>query len=413
MEYSHIIVRYGELTLKSGNRNEFLKKLTKNIRYNLQDLSGFHIQTKRDRMYIHLDNNEDIEEIIKKLKRIPGIHNFSPVLRSSLDIEEAKKVIDNLLQTKLDKEYTFKIQTKRPNKNFEFHTNELNNIFGSHVLVNYKNLKVNVKKPDFIINVEVRSEGIFIFTDFIKGAGGFPVNTSSKALLLLSGGIDSPVATHTLQVKGVEVEMIHFQSPPFTSQDALQKIFDLTIKLSEVVGKIKIHVVNFTKLQTEIVKRVPSNYTMTSTRRFMLRIAEEIAKKEGCLALATGESLGQVASQTLESMNCINEVTNLPILRPLLTMDKVDIIKIAQEINTLEISNLPFEDCCTIFTPKTPKTRPRLEKIKEYEARDDYSDLIEETLASVETYIFDKNGQVITKDMREEKVSNDNFTDLL
>ncbi len=413
MEYSHIIVRYGELTLKSGNRNEFLKKLTKNIRYNLQDLSGFHIQTKRDRMYIHLDNNEDIEEIIKKLKRIPGIHNFSPVLRSSLDTEEAKKVIDNLLQTKLDKEYTFKIQTKRPNKNFEFHTNELNNIFGSHVLVNYKNLKVNVKKPDFIINVEVRSEGIFIFTDFIKGAGGFPVNTSSKALLLLSGGIDSPVAAHTLQVKGVEVEMIHFQSPPFTSQDALQKIFDLTIKLSEVVGKIKIHVVNFTKLQTEIVKRVPSNYTMTSTRRFMLRIAEEIAKKEGCLALATGESLGQVASQTLESMNCINEVTNLPILRPLLTMDKVDIIKIAQEINTLEISNLPFEDCCTIFTPKAPKTRPRLEKIKEYEARDDYSDLIEETLTSVETYIFDINGQVITKDMREEKVSNDDFTDLL
>ena len=413
MEYSHIIVRYGELTLKSGNRNEFLKKLTKNIRYNLQDLSGFHIQTKRDRMYIHLDNNEDIEEIIKKLKRIPGIHNFSPVLRSSLDTEEAKKVIDNLLQTKLDKEYTFKIQTKRPNKNFEFHTNELNNIFGSHVLVNYKNLKVNVKKPDFIINVEVRSEGIFIFTDFIKGAGGFPVNTSSKALLLLSGGIDSPVAAHTLQVKGVEVEMIHFQSPPFTSQDALQKIFDLTIKLSEVVGKIKIHVVNFTKLQTEIVKRVPSNYTMTSTRRFMLRIAEEIAKKEGCLALATGESLGQVASQTLESMNCINEVTNLPILRPLLTMDKVDIIKIAQEINTLEISNLPFADCCTIFTPKAPKTRPRLEKIKEYEARDDYSDLIEETLASVETYIFDINGQVITKDMREEKVSNDDFTDLL
>ena len=413
MEYSHIIVRYGELTLKSGNRNEFLKKLTKNIRYNLQDLSGFHIQTKRDRMYIHLDNNEDIEEIIKKLKRIPGIHNFSPVLRSSLDTEEAKKVIDNLLQTKLDKEYTFKIQTKSPNKNFEFHTNELNNIFGSHVLVNYKNLKVNVKKPDFIINVEVRSEGIFIFTDFIKGAGGFPVNTSSKALLLLSGGIDSPVAAHTLQVKGVEVEMIHFQSPPFTSQDALQKIFDLTIKLSEVVGKIKIHVVNFTKLQTEIVKRVPSNYTMTSTRRFMLRIAEEIAKKEGCLALATGESLGQVASQTLESMNCINEVTNLPILRPLLTMDKVDIIKIAQEINTLEISNLPFEDCCTIFTPKAPKTRPRLEKIKKYEARDDYSDLIEETLASVETYIFDINGQVITKDMREEKVSNDDFTDLL
>ena len=246
--------------------------------------------------------------------------------------------------------------------------------------------------------------------------GGFPVNTSSKALLLLSGGIDSPVAAHTLQVKGVEVEMIHFQSPPFTSAEALQKIFDLTIKLSEVVGKIKLHVVNFTKLQTEIVKRVPSNYTMTSTRRFMLRIAEEVAKKEGCLAIATGESLGQVASQTLESMNCINEVTNLPILRPLLTMDKVDIIKIAQEIETLEISNLPFEDCCTIFTPKAPKTKPRLEKIKAYEARDDYSDLIAETLDSVQTYLFDKNGRVITQDMREQEVKKEekeDFSDLL
>ena len=388
MEYSHIIIRYGELTLKSGNRNEFLKKLTKNIRYNLKGLEGFHIQTKRDRMYIHLDSNKNVEQIMSKLKKVPGIHNFSPVLRAKLDVEDAKKVIDNLLQTKLDKEYTFKIQTKRPNKNF-------------------------VKQPDFVINVEVRSEGIFIFTDFIKGVGGFPVNTSSKALLLLSGGIDSPVAAHTLQVKGVEVEMIHFQSPPFTSQEALQKIFDLTIKLSEVVGKIKLHVVNFTKLQTEIVKRIPSNYTMTSTRRFMLRIAEEVAYKEGCLAIATGESLGQVASQTLESMNCINEVTNLPVLRPLLTMDKVDIIKIAQDIDTLEISNLPFEDCCTIFTPKAPKTRPRLEKIKSYEARDDYSELIEETLASVKTYLFDKNGQVITKDISEDKVVKEDFSDLL
>jgi len=170
---------------------------------------------------------------------------------------------------------------------------------------------------------------------------------------------------------------------------------------------------NFTKLQTEIVKRIPSNYTMTSTRRFMLRIAEEVAYKEGCLAIATGESLGQVASQTLESMNCINEVTNLPVLRPLLTMDKVDIIKIAQDIDTLEISNLPFEDCCTIFTPKAPKTRPRLEKIKSYEARDDYSELIEETLVSVKTYLFDKNGQVITKDISEDKVFKEDFSDLL
>lgn len=238
-------------------------------------------------------------------------------------------------------------------------------------------------------------------------------------MLLLSGGIDSPVAAHTLQVKGVEVEMIHFQSPPFTSNDALNKIFELTKKLCEVVGKIKIHVVNFTELQTEIVKRIPANYTMTSTRRFMLKIAESIAKRENCLAIATGESLGQVASQTVESMNCINEVTNMPVLRPLLTMDKVDIIKIAQNIETLEISNLPFEDCCTIFTPKAPKTKPKLEKIKEYEARDDYSDILERTLLSVKTYLFDKNGQVITKEdielenQKSEEFEEENFADLL
>lgn len=416
MEYSHIIVRYGELTLKSGNRNEFLRKLTKNIKLNLKSYKGYHIQTKRDRMYIHLDSNEYIDDILAKLKKIPGIHTFSPVLRAKLDLEEAKIVIDNLLQSKLDKEYKFKIQTKRPNKNFTYNTNELNNIFGSYVLKNYTNLKVDVRNPDFVINVEVRSEGIFIFTDFIKGSGGFPVNTSSKALLLLSGGIDSPVAAHTLQVKGVEVEMIHFQSPPFTSQDALDKIFKLTQVLSEVVGTIRIHVVNFTKLQTEIVKRIPSNYTMTSTRRFMLKIAEKVAQKENCLAIATGESLGQVASQTLESMNCINSVTNIPVLRPLLTMDKIDIIKIASEIGTYEISNLPFEDCCTIFTPKAPKTKPKLEKIVEYESRDDYSDLINITLSDIQTYLV--NTRSITKENSSEIIEHkntedNNFIDLL
>ncbi|MBF0713482.1 tRNA 4-thiouridine(8) synthase ThiI [Gemella sp. GH3] len=413
MEYSHIIVRYGELTLKSGNRNEFLKKLTKNIKLNLKEYKGYHIQTKRDRMYINLDSNQYINEILSKLKIIPGIHTFSPVLKSKLDVEDAKLNISKLLDTKLDKNYTFKIQTKRPNKNFKYNTNELNNIFGGYVLSKYKNLSVNVKKPDFIVNVEVRSEGIFIFTDFIKGVGGFPVNTSSKALLLLSGGIDSPVAAHMLQVKGVEVDMLHFQSPPFTSEDALEKIFSLAKQLSKVIGTVRVNVVNFTKLQTEIVKRIPSNYTMTSTRRFMLKIAEEIAMKEDCLALATGESLGQVASQTLESMHCINNVTTLPVLRPLLTMDKVDIIKIATQIGTYEISNLPFEDCCTIFTPKAPKTKPKLEKILEYENRDDYSDLLLETVNSVKTYLINKDSVILLTSENEEKSEEDDFSTLL
>lgn len=411
MEYSHIIIRYGELTLKSGNRNEFLKKLTKNIKLNLKEYSGYHIQTKRDRMYINLENNDCIVQILEKLKKIPGIHNFSPVLKSKLNIEDAKLIIDKLLENKKNKEYKFKIQTKRPNKNFQYNTNELNNLFGSYVLKNYSNLSVDVKNPDFIINIEIRSEGIFVFTDFIKGIGGFPVNTSSKVMLLISGGIDSPVAAHMLQVKGVEVEMIHFQSPPFTSTDALNKIFELSKKISEVVGTVKLHVVNFTKLQTEIVKNIPSNYTMTSTRRFMLRIAETLALKENCLALATGESLGQVASQTLESMNCINNVTNLPVLRPLLTMDKIDIIKIANKIGTYEISNLPFEDCCTIFTPKSPKTKPKLDKILQYEKDFNSDYLITETLLNVESYLINKLN--VIKVNTEEKLSSDNFNNLL
>lgn len=412
MEYSHIIIRYGELTLKSGNRNEFLRKLSKNIKLNLKNIKGYHLQTKRDRMYIHLTDNESINEILLKLKKIPGIHNFSPVKRATLDVENAKEKIDELLQSKLNNYYKFKIQTKRPNKNFKYNTNELNNIFGTHVLKKYNNLKVDVKNPDFIINVEVRSEGIFIFTDFIKGVGGFPVNTSSKVLMLLSGGIDSPVASHMLQVKGVEVELIHFQSPPYTSAEALNKIFDLAKKLSEVVGTIKLHVINFTKLQTEIIKNIPANYTMTSTRRFMMKIATEIARKEECLAIATGESLGQVASQTLESMNCINEVTNLPILRPLLTMDKIDIIKIANQIGTYEISNLPFEDCCTIFTPKAPKTKPKLEKIVYYESKYNYDDTFAETIKSVKSYLINNN-KITSLEEKEEEKEEENFDNLL
>lgn len=414
MEYSHIVVRYGELTLKSGNRNDFLKKLTKNIKLNFKNFKNYHIQTKRDRMYIFLDDNLYIKEILNKLKIIPGIHSFSPVLKGKLNIEEAKMNIDKLLSEKTKQNYKFKIQTKRANKNFEKNTNELNNIFGSYVLNNYKNLKVDVKNPDFIINVEVRSEGIFIFTDIIKGVGGFPVNTSSKVLLLLSGGIDSPVACRLLQNKGVEVEMIHFQSPPFTSKEALEKIFTLSKKLSEIVGTIKLYVINFTKLQTEIVKNIKSNYTMTSTRRHMLKIADKLSKKENIYAIATGESLGQVASQTLESMQCINEVTNMPILRPLLTMDKIDIIKIAESIGTYKISNLPFEDCCTIFTPKAPKTKPKLEKILKYEKEQEniFNSLVDECLETKKTYLINQDSINLLED-KKETIEEDDFKELL
>ena len=384
MEYSHIIIRYGELTLKSGNRNEFLKKLTKNIRYNLKGLEGFHIQTKRDRMYIHLDSNKNVEQIISKLKKVPGIHNFSPVLRAKLDVEDAKKVIDNLLQTKLDKEYTFKIQTKRPNKNFEFHTNELNNIFGSHVLINYKNLKVNVKQPDFIINVEVRSEGIFIFTDFIKGVGGFPVNTSSKALLLLSGGIDSPVAAWMMAKRGMMIEAIHFHSYPYTSPRAQQKVEDLCATLAGYMGTIRMHVVNLLPIQEEIVKNCPEEETTLLVRRFMMRIAESIAIRKKDMMLITGEDLGQVASQTAEALVVTDSVVKMPVMRPLIAMDKVDIMDKAKEIGTYDISIQPYEDCCTVFLPKHPVTKPKLSKIEKSEEALDVEALVSAAVDSAE-----------------------------
>jgi tRNA uracil 4-sulfurtransferase len=323
------------------------------------------------------------------LEKIFGIQSFSPVVKVAQDTEEINQAGLALVQKSFTPGKTFKVSARRADKKFSMDTNELNYEVGSYILRNMDGLKVDVKNPDINLNVEVRKEGVYLSSEIYQGSTGMPVGASGKAMLMLSGGIDSPVAGYLTMKRGVEIEAVHFHSPPFTSERAKQKVIDLSKKLSAFSGKVKLHIVPFTKIQQTIHDQVPENYTMTSTRRMMLRIADEIREKNEGLALVTGESLGQVASQTLESMQAINDVTNTPVLRPLIAMDKLEIIDIAQKIDTHDISILPYEDCCTIFTPPAPKTRPKKDKVTYYESFVDFDTLIKEAVEGTETITID------------------------
>jgi thiamine biosynthesis protein ThiI len=336
-------------------------------------------------MYILL-NGENGEGIIEKLKILPGIQSFSPVIKTSLELEEVKEAALQLFLNKYKVGDTFKISTRRANKEYPLDTGQLNYSLGSHILQNVPDLKVDVKNPTIDVQVEVRIEAVYLSIETIMGAGGMPIGSSGKAMLMLSGGIDSPVAGYMAMKRGVEIEAVHFFSPPFTSERSKQKVVELAEKLSLLNGGyFTLHIVPFTAIQQLIQKQIPENYTMTATRRMMLRITDEIRRRFEGLAIVTGESLGQVASQTLESMLAINDVTSTPILRPLITMDKSEIIEIAKRIDTHPISIQPYEDCCTVFVPAAPKTKPKLEKVQYYESFVDFELLIQEAVDKVET----------------------------
>jgi len=384
MEYDRILIRYGEISTKGRNRNKFVDKLRKSIRLALSPFPKIKIEASRDRMYVLL-NGENHEEIIVALKKIFGIQSLSPAIKVERDIEKMKEAALTLVNSLYEKGKTFKITAKRSDKGFELDTDGINQTFGEHILKNIDGITVDVKNPDINLKIEVRKEAVYLSSENIQGAGGLPVGSSGKAMLMLSGGIDSPVAAYMAMKRGLEIEAVHFFSPPFTSERAKEKVIDLSKRLAEVYGSMTVHIVPFTDVQQAIREQIPENYTMTTTRRFMLRITDEIMKKREGLAIITGENLGQVASQTLESMYAINEVTNTPILRPLLTMDKNDIIKIAKEIDTYDISIRPFEDCCTIFVPASPKTKPRREKVQHYESFFDFDPLITEAVEETET----------------------------
>jgi tRNA uracil 4-sulfurtransferase len=396
MEYERILIRYGEISTKGRNRNKFVEKLRKSVRIALAPFPNVKVEASRDRMYVLL-NGEHCEGIIGKLKNIFGIQSFSPAIKIDRDIEVLKQSSLELVGSLYQEGQTFKVTPKRSDKTFELDTDGINHTIGGHLLQNISGIKVDVKNPDINLRIEVRKEAIYLSCETIQGAGGLPIGSSGKAMLMLSGGIDSPVAGYLAMKRGLEIEAVHFFSPPFTSERSKEKVIDLSKMLAEIYGSMTLHIVPFTAIQQTIREQIPENYSMTSTRRMMLRITDEIRKKHEGLAIITGESLGQVASQTLESMYAINDVTNTPLLRPLITMDKTDIIKIAQEIDTLEISNRPFEDCCTIFVPASPKTKPKREKVQRYESFFDFEPMIHEAVKETETLVIKPDNKQLSE----------------
>jgi len=383
MQYDHILIRYGEMSLKGKNIRSFIRTLQENLHAKLQDFPEIKVERTQGRMFILL-NGQDPDPIIEICKNVFGIYSLSLAIKVENEINSIKEAALKALKNKTEAK-TFKVNARRVNKNFPYGSQEMDQLLGAHLLRNTEGIKVDVHEPDMEIKVEVRHEATYITSETILGSGGLPVGTAGKSLLLLSGGIDSPVAGYLAMKRGVQLEAIHFHSPPYTSERAKQKVLDLTKKLTNYGKAINVHIVPFTKLQQEIFREMPDGHAMTIMRRMMFRIAEAVAIDRNILSLTTGESLGQVASQTMESMNVINEVTSLPILRPLVAMDKEEAVEISKQIDTYDISILPYEDCCTIFVPKSPKTKPRRDKVNEFESRYNFSESIKEAIDGIET----------------------------
>ncbi len=383
MHYTEIMVRYGELSTKGKNKKDFIRQLGRNVRAVMHQFPAVQVKAQRDRLHVDL-NGEDDQKVMTALQGVFGIETLYPSIKVDKDIDAIKQTALEMAKQQFHAGATFKINTRRQDKHFELHTNDINNILGDYILENIDGIKVDVKHPDIAIRVEVRMNGAFLSSETIHGAGGLPVGTGGRATMMLSGGIDSPVATYLAMKRGVKIDMIHFYSPPYTSEQALNKAKQLTSVLAKYSGNIQFIQVPFTEIQETIKEKVPEGYLMTIQRRMMLRIAAEITKMRHCTGVFTGEALGQVASQTLESMLAINDVTTMPVLRPLVSMDKTEIIKISEKIATYDLSILPYEDCCTIFTPPAPKTRPDLKRSREFENYIDVDGLMKKAIDNIE-----------------------------
>lgn len=382
-----ILIKYGELTTKKANRNLFINTLYQNILESLKE-ENIKIEKNRVRMFIEPLEDQKIEPIIDKLTKIFGIHSIVIANQSDNNIESIKQNILEIIKN-IDFK-TFKVETKRSNKNFPIPSMEFNNIIGGLLLKNIPNIKVDVHNPEYTLKIEIRENNTYIYGAEIKGAGGYPVGVAGKGILMLSGGIDSPVAGYLAMKRGIKIECLYFESPPHTSVMAKNKVKQLVEKLSAYQPDIKLHIINFTNIQENIYKNINPDYMITIMRRMMYRISEQMINKRKCLILINGESVGQVASQTLPSMRVINSVTNIPVIRPVACLDKLEIIDIAKKIDTYETSILPYEDCCTIFLPKHPVINPKLEKCITYEKSFDYQSLIEEAIQTSETISIKK-----------------------
>ena len=378
-----ILIKYGELSTKKGNRNFFINTLYRMINEKLKNFD-VKIFKDRSRMYIEF-HDEDLDKIKEKLDSVFGIHMYHIAYIVDTNVEAIKELLISLVGNMDFK--TFKVEVKRSDKSFSMHSQEMNRFLGGVVLKNKDNISVDVHNPDVLIKVEVRENHSYIYFNAYKGAGGYPLGSQPRGLLMLSGGIDSPVAGYLAMRRGVPIDCVYFEAVPHTSLEARNKVIELSRKLAKYAVDINLHIVNFTKIQEEIYKNCHPNYCITIMRRMMYRIMEKLAKKYNALAIINGESVGQVASQTLTSMSVINEVTNMPVLRPVCCFDKLEIIDLAKKIDTYDISILPYEDCCTVFVPKHPVINPSLEQAKKEEEKFDFLPLIDEVLENINTIV--------------------------
>ena len=367
-----ILIKYGELTTKGANRNLFINTLYNNIK---KALENYNVRIIKNRVRMFIETEDNLDEIVNILKNIFGIHSIVVATRVNTNTIEIES---NVLEIAKNIEFkTFKVETSRTDKKFPISSMDFSKRIGSLILRNIPDIKVDVHNPEYLLEIEIREDYTYIYHKEISGIGGYPVGVAGKGLLMLSGGIDSPVAGYLAMKRGIKIECVYFESPPHTSLMAKNKVKKLVEELTKYNPSITLHVVKFTDIQEAIYKNIDPTYMITIMRRMMYRIAEKIMEKEGCLCLINGESVGQVASQTLTSMSVINAVTNVPVIRPVACLDKLEIIDISRKIGTYETSILPYEDCCTIFLPKHPVINPDIEKCMEYEKSFDYNSLID------------------------------------
>ena len=369
--YSAFLIKYAEIATKGKNRYLFEDALVHNINFQLKNVDGkFNVRKEQGRIYVETDGEYDYEETVAALKRVFGIVGICPVvLVEDQGFEQlAKDVIAHIEEAYKDKNFTFKVDARRARKNYPMNSMEINAAIGERVLEAFPETRVDVHNPQVLLRIEVRPK-INIYSVEIPGPGGMPLGTAGKAMLLLPGGIDSPVAGYMIAKRGVTIEATYFHAPPYTSERAKQKVVDLAKKVARYTGPIKLNVVNFTDIQLYIYEKCPHEELTIIMRRYMMKIAEHFAQESKCLGLITGESIGQVASQTMQSLAATNEVCTMPVYRPLIALDKQDIVEISEKIDTYETSILPFEDCCTIFVAKHPVTKPNLNVIKKSEEK--------------------------------------------
>ena len=388
MRFHTFLLKYGEIGIKGKNRYLFEDALVRQVRRALEPVDGeFQVYKSQARIYVDCEGDYDYEDAVEHLKRVFGLVGICPVVRlEDQGFDQLKKdVVAYMDEMYPDKKFTFKVESRRAKKSYPMNSMEISRDLGEAILEAFPEIRVDVHHPDVQVNIEVRNQ-IYVYSQIIPGAGGMPVGTNGKAMLLLSGGIDSPVAGYMISKRGVGLEATYFHAPPYTSERAKQKVVDLAKIVSRYAGPIRLHVVNFTDIQLYIYDQCPHDELTIIMRRYMMRIAEHFARKDGCLGLITGESIGQVASQTMQSLAATNDVCTLPVYRPVIGYDKQEIVNLAEKIGTFETSIQPFEDCCTIFVAKHPVTKPNLDVIRRSEEKlaEKIDELVKEAIDSAE-----------------------------